>query len=172
MKREMVVLNHPKPTVLRGWVGTALLLLLIAGAIYMCFYSSVICLAIDGCGPYHHTTSVADLDGDGDLDVLLSGLRHESETIFWAGSILWTNQGGGNFTPQGCGLRWRRPPRPGMWTETGTPTLSGWITGQPSSSTRVVSRVAIPATSGRDLRSLPKKTRTTGPLPARSCSVT
>jgi hypothetical protein len=44
---------------------------------------------------------VADLDGDGDLDILLSGRRHESETIFWAGSILWTNQGGGKFTARG-----------------------------------------------------------------------
>ena len=100
MKREMDVLNHPKPGVLRGWAGTALLLLLLAGAVYLCFYSSVVCLAIDGCGPYHHTTSVADLDGDSDPDVLLSGLRHETETIIWAGSTLWTNQGGGVFTPR------------------------------------------------------------------------
>jgi hypothetical protein len=62
-------------------------------------YYSLKC--IDGCGPYHSITNVADLDGDGDLDVLLSGLRHESETSFWAGSILWTNQGGGKFISRG-----------------------------------------------------------------------
>ncbi|MEJ2079970.1 MAG: FG-GAP-like repeat-containing protein, partial [Acidobacteriota bacterium] len=42
---------------------------------------------------------MADLDGDGDLDVVLSNLRHETETTFWAGPTLWINQGGGRFTP-------------------------------------------------------------------------
>jgi len=97
MKREMLAPDAPKSIGRVWWVGP-LLLLLLAGVIYVCFYSSTICLALDGCGPYHFSTSVADLDGDGDLDVLLSGGRHEGETIFWAGSILWTNQGGGNFT--------------------------------------------------------------------------
>ena len=100
MKSEIVVPNNLQPTGLALLVRIVLPLLLIAGMIYICFFTSVICLNIDGCGPYHFTTSVADVDSDGDLDILLSGLRHESETIFWAGSILWTNQGGGVFTPQ------------------------------------------------------------------------
>ncbi|HSF80347.1 MAG TPA: VCBS repeat-containing protein [Anaerolineales bacterium] len=94
----MVVPNNPRPFILLRWVRITLLVLLLtvgAGFLYR------INKCIDGCGPYHHTTSVADLDGDGDLDVLLSGLRHETETTFWAGSFLWTNQGGGKFTPQG-----------------------------------------------------------------------
>ncbi len=99
MKREKVVPDYPQPIILSRWVGITLLLLLLAGIVYVYFYHSVKC--IDGCGPYHYTTSVVDLDGDGDLDVLLSGLRHESETTFWAGSFLWTNQGGGEFTPRG-----------------------------------------------------------------------
>jgi hypothetical protein len=81
-----------------GSVGITFLLLLLAGAGYLCIRSTVTC--IDGCGPYHNPTSVADMDGDGDLDVLLSGLRHETETTFWAGSILWTNQGRGRFTSE------------------------------------------------------------------------
>jgi len=43
---------------------------------------------------------VADLDSDGDLDVVLSNLRHESDTIVWAGATLWINQGVWNFTPR------------------------------------------------------------------------
>jgi hypothetical protein len=98
MNKQTVLSNNPQPIVLARRVGIALLLLLLTGAACLYLFNQVQC--IDGCGPYHITTSVADLDSDGDLDILLSGLRHESETIFWAGSILWTNQGGGNFTPQ------------------------------------------------------------------------
>jgi hypothetical protein len=96
MDKETVRPKNPQPIVLARRFGIALLLLLLTGAAcrYLYYYAN----CIDGCGPYHQTTSVADLDGDGDLDILLSGLRHESETIFWAGSSLWTNQGGGYFT--------------------------------------------------------------------------
>lgn len=80
------------------WIGLAVLTLVLIGVGHLYFDRLKKC--IDGCGPYHSTTSLADLDGDGDLDVLLSGLRHESETTFWAGSVLWTNQGGGKFIPR------------------------------------------------------------------------
>jgi hypothetical protein len=99
MIRKRGLHDDLQPIALLRWAGITFLLLLLAGVVYLYFYYFINC--IDGCGPYHHTTSVADLDGDGDLDVMLSGLRHETETIFWAGSILWTNQGGGKFTPRG-----------------------------------------------------------------------
>ena len=50
-------------------------------------------------GPYHNTTSVGDLDGDGNLDVVLTNLRKENELTYWGDITLWRNQGGGHFTP-------------------------------------------------------------------------
>jgi hypothetical protein len=50
-------------------------------------------------GPYRGITDVADLDGDGDLDVILGQTRWEAEDISWAGISLWFNQGEGQFTP-------------------------------------------------------------------------
>jgi hypothetical protein len=101
MIREGVVHDDPQPVTISRWVGIIFLLLLVAGVIYM-FYDLPQC--IDGCGPYHNTTSVADLDGDGDLDVVLNNLRHETDTIIWAGATLWINQGGGKFTPRSVDL--------------------------------------------------------------------
>jgi hypothetical protein len=92
--------NESKSIVHTRCAGVTLLLLLPLIPVAWCLYSIYLAKCIDGCGPYHYTTSVADLDGDGDLDLLLSGLRHESETIFWAGSILWINQGRENFIPR------------------------------------------------------------------------
>ncbi len=84
--------------VLTGWIRIAIVFLLLAGGVYLLFFRYVRC--IDGCGPYHNTSSVADLDNDGDLDVVLANLRHETETIIWAGPTLWINQGNGRFTPR------------------------------------------------------------------------
>lgn len=50
-------------------------------------------------GPYRGITDVADLDGDGNLDVILGNTRWESESGSWGGISLWFNQGGGRFTP-------------------------------------------------------------------------
>jgi hypothetical protein len=96
MIRQSAVHDDPQPVTKSRWVGIIFLLLLIAGVSYLIYLSQ----CIDGCGPYHNTTSVADLDGDGDLDVVLNNLRHEADTIIWAGATLWINQGGGKFTPR------------------------------------------------------------------------
>jgi hypothetical protein len=99
MNKETVLPNNPQPIVLARRVGIALLLLLLTGTACRYLYYNAKC--IDGCGPYHNRASAADLDSDGDLDVVLSNLRHETETIIWAGATLWINQGGGKFTPRG-----------------------------------------------------------------------
>lgn len=50
-------------------------------------------------GPYHNTTSVADLDNDGDQDLVITNLRYETESAIWHQITLWINQGDGRFTP-------------------------------------------------------------------------
>lgn len=49
-------------------------------------------------GTFHNTTDLADLDGDGDLDVILQNVRNESEFTAFAVTTLWFNQGDGRFT--------------------------------------------------------------------------
>jgi hypothetical protein len=52
----------------------------------------------EGIGVYHVTTSVADLDGDGDQDVVVGKARWEAESTSWTGLSLWFNLGKGFFT--------------------------------------------------------------------------
>lgn len=52
----------------------------------------------DSLGTFHATTAVADLDGDGDLDVLLHNVRQEAEFTAFSVATLWLNEGEGQFT--------------------------------------------------------------------------
>jgi len=54
-------------------------------------------VTLDLRGTFHNTTDLADLDGDGDLDVLLHNVRNESEFTAFAVTTLWINQGDGQF---------------------------------------------------------------------------
>ena len=51
----------------------------------------------DNLGTFHNTTNLADLDGDGDLDVILHNVRNEAEFTAFSGTTLWINQGDGQF---------------------------------------------------------------------------
>ena len=55
---------------------------------------------------------MADLDGDGDLDVVLTNVRKENELIYWSDITLWKNQGGGYLTPD----HFETPPYPFLAT--------------------------------------------------------
>ena len=57
-------------------------------------------VTLDLRGTFHNTADLADLDGDGDLDVILHNLRNESETVAFSQTTLWINQGGGQFSPR------------------------------------------------------------------------
>jgi len=48
-------------------------------------------------GPFKNWTQVVDLEGDGDLDVVVSHTRWEAVDISWAGIGRWVNQGNGKF---------------------------------------------------------------------------
>lgn len=65
------------------------------------FYLSL--LATDNFGTFHTAADVADLDGDGDLDVLLHNVRQESEFTAFSVATLWSNQGDGLFRAQRLG---------------------------------------------------------------------
>ena len=46
---------------------------------------------------YRRLTTVADMDRDGDLDVILVGTRWEGVATSFAGAVIWLNQGNGKF---------------------------------------------------------------------------
>ncbi len=54
---------------------------------------------LDLQGTFHNTTDLADLDGDGDMDVVVQNVRNESEFTAFAVTTLWFNEGDGKFTP-------------------------------------------------------------------------
>jgi hypothetical protein len=53
---------------------------------------------LEGLNIYRSITTLADLDGDGDLDVIIGRTRWESLDTSFAGITLWLNQSGGQFT--------------------------------------------------------------------------
>ena len=68
---------------------------LIIGAVA---YSVWWLLTLDLQGTFHNTTSLADIDNDGDMDVILQNVRNESEFTAFAVTTLWFNQSKGRFT--------------------------------------------------------------------------
>jgi len=60
---------------------------------------SFLLTALDNRGTFHNTTDLADLDSDGDLDVILVNVRSESESVAFHQITFWFNQGNGRFMP-------------------------------------------------------------------------
>lgn len=76
-------------------------LLLIGGLLSACTpFRFVVFMALGELrGPFHNTTTVADLTGNGFQDVVLVNTRQESETTSWSGVTYWFNAGEGRFSP-------------------------------------------------------------------------
>ena len=71
MIMERIVHQHPLRLTIPRSVGTIFLLLLVAGFFYMV---AILPQCIDGCGPYHNTTSVADSSRNTVSDSVMSGI--------------------------------------------------------------------------------------------------
>jgi len=72
--------------------------LAVLGLLALGLFSHYIWLIMsDNLGTFHNTTDLADLDGDGDLDVILHNVRNESEFTAFAVTTLWFNQGSEQF---------------------------------------------------------------------------
>jgi hypothetical protein len=78
----------------------ALFVLLIAN---LSFWYYAWAFMTDNLGDFHKSTDLADLDGDGDLDVVLHNVRQEAESTAFAVTTLWFNQGEGRFVAQDLG---------------------------------------------------------------------
>jgi hypothetical protein len=81
-------------TIMYGFLAVLILVALVL------FTFTAWIVTLDRRGTFHNTTDVADLDGDGDMDVLLHNVRTESETVSFSQTTLWINQGQGKFTPR------------------------------------------------------------------------
>jgi hypothetical protein len=76
--------------------------LAVLGLVALGLFSYYIWLVLsDNLGTFHNTADLADLDGDGDLDVIVHNVRTESEFTAFGGAGLWINQGNGQFVAKG-----------------------------------------------------------------------
>lgn len=78
----------------RGWLIVIGGLVLLLG---LPVYASVSLWYTETKGPFKNSTQVVDLEGDGDLDVIVSHTRWEAVDESWAGIGMWVNRGEGTF---------------------------------------------------------------------------
>ncbi|MGD8402667.1 MAG: VCBS repeat-containing protein [Anaerolineales bacterium] len=81
-------------------IGSLVILGLVVLGLFL-FYGWLV--TIDSSGTFHNVTDVADLDGDGDLDVVMHNVRNESEFTAFSVLTLWFNLGDGQFNAQRLG---------------------------------------------------------------------
>lgn len=87
----------PRNPYLTLLIKSTLILAVVAGALAVYYFALI---AMDRSGTYRNTTSLADVDNDGDLDVVLHNLRTEAEFTAFGGATLWRNDGNGRFAAQ------------------------------------------------------------------------
>ncbi len=87
----------PRNPYLTLLIRSMLILAVVAGGLAIYYFSL---LATDRTGTFHNRTSLADVDNDGDLDVVLHNRRTEAEFTAFGGATLWRNNGNGRFAAQ------------------------------------------------------------------------
>ncbi|MBK8900184.1 MAG: VCBS repeat-containing protein [Anaerolineaceae bacterium] len=95
-------MNHrtrgkPQNPYLTLLIKSSLILVGAAGLLTVYYFALA---AMDRAGTFRSTTSLADVDNDGDLDVVLHNLRTEAEFTAFGGATLWRNNGHGRFAAQ------------------------------------------------------------------------
>ena len=95
MVKETTSLSRSRVTELLAMLAAFVVVTLVLGLglLYATLFLS------DRLGTFRSITDVADLDGDGDLDVIVANTRWESADVSFAGITLWINQGEGRFSP-------------------------------------------------------------------------
>jgi len=83
--------------------GSLAILVLVAMGLFSYYFWLVI---TDNLGTFHNVSDLADLDGDGDMDVVLHNVRTESEFTAFGGATLWINQGDGQFVVRRLDDQW------------------------------------------------------------------
>ena len=107
------------------FIGMFVILGLVALTPLLCF---IWFMNLDNSGTFHNVTDVADLDGDGDLDVVMHNVRNESEFTAFSVLTLWFNQGDGKFISQRLGdTEFGSGMGPGWASATGDVDLDGNI---------------------------------------------
>ena len=92
----MRVTSYPASFEINTWAIRLFLLLAVAGLLswwYVRMVRPFLLLISDQGGPFYLSFSPADIDGDGDLDVLVHNMRNPEPFVAWSGGAIWTNQG-------------------------------------------------------------------------------
>ena len=89
--------NSPETTNAKRKIVLLLLLILLVGLPSLFAYFP---FWLESRGTFHESAHLADLDNDGDLDVILNNVRQEAEFTAFSVTTLWFNEGNGRFTSQ------------------------------------------------------------------------